>query len=68
MIKAGTSTKGPITPAKACPEFKPKTAMATAIANSKLLPVAVKEMETFILYSAPIALHKKNPMKNIKVK
>ena len=41
-IKAGTSTNGPITPVKACPEFNPKTAMATAMANSKLLPAAVK--------------------------
>nr|BFF38516.1 hypothetical protein BACY1_03210 [Tenacibaculum mesophilum] len=37
-INAGTSTKGPITPAKACPEFNPKTAIATAIASSKLFP------------------------------
>ena len=41
MIKAGTSTSGPITPANACPEFNPKTAIATAIANSKLFPAAV---------------------------
>jgi len=33
----GTSTKGPITAANASPELIPKTAMATAIANSKLL-------------------------------
>jgi len=41
-INAGTSTKGPTTPANACPEFNPNTAIATAMANSKLLPAAVK--------------------------
>ena len=34
---------GPITPTNASPEFNPKTATETAIANSKLLPAAVKE-------------------------
>ncbi len=47
-MSAGTSTKGPITPAKACPEFNPNTAIATAIANSKLLPAAVNEMAAFL--------------------
>jgi len=42
IIKTGTSTSGPITAAKACPEFIPKTAIETAIANSKLLLEAVK--------------------------
>ncbi len=37
-MSAGTSIKGPITQAKATPDFIPKTAIATAIANSKLLP------------------------------
>jgi hypothetical protein len=41
-IKAGTSTKGPITPAKAWPELRPNTPIAIAMANSKLLPEAVK--------------------------
>ena len=41
-IMTGTSTRGPMTAAKAAPEFKPKTAMATAIASSKLLLAAVK--------------------------
>ena len=39
----GTSTKGPMTAAKAAPELMPKTATATAMANSKLLLAAVKE-------------------------
>jgi hypothetical protein len=42
-ISAGTSTSGPTTPTKASPEFNPKTATATAIASSKLLPAAVAE-------------------------
>ena len=42
-ISAGTSMSGPMTPTKASPEFSPKTATATAIASSKLLPAAVKE-------------------------
>lgn len=37
----GTSTSGPITAAKAAPELMPNTAMATAIASSKLLLAAV---------------------------
>src|SRR5690554_7636936 len=44
-INTGTSTNGPITPAKAWPELRPKTAIATAMANSKLLPAAVKRSE-----------------------
>ena len=43
-MSAGTSIKGPITDAKASPELIPNTAIATAIANSKLLPAAVKEI------------------------
>ena len=39
----GTSTSGPITAAKACPDEIPKTATATAIASSKLLLAAVNE-------------------------
>lgn len=46
MINAGTSTKGPITAANACPLLIPKTPMETAIASSKLLPEAVKESAT----------------------
>ena len=42
-INTGTSTKGPITAAKAAPELIPKTDIATAIASSKLLLAAVKE-------------------------
>jgi hypothetical protein len=47
-INAGTSTNGPITPANACPLLIPNTPIATAIANSKLLPVAVNAMEVFL--------------------
>lgn len=39
----GTSTNGPITAANAAPELIPNTAIATAIANSKLLLEAVKD-------------------------
>ena len=39
-INAGTSTNGPITPAKAWPLLMPNTPMATAMASSKLLPAA----------------------------
>lgn len=46
-INTGTSTNGPTTPAKACPLCKPNTPIATAIANSKLLPVAVNEIDAF---------------------
>lgn len=42
--RTGTSTKGPITVAKATGEARPNVAMATAIASSKLLPAAVKAM------------------------
>ena len=42
--------------------------MATAIANSKLLPAAVKATEAVLSYSAPIALVKKKPIMNIRVK
>ena len=45
----GTSTKGPITAVKACPEFIPKTAIATAIASSKLFPEAVKAIVVVFL-------------------
>ena len=42
-IITGTSTNGPITAAKASPELIPKTAMATAMASSKLLLAAVND-------------------------
>ena len=42
--------------------------METAIANSKLLPAAVKATEAVWSYFAPIAFVKKKPMINIKVK
>ena len=45
-IITGTSTSGPITAAKACPDEIPNTATATAIASSKLLLAAVKESVT----------------------
>jgi len=48
IINTGTSTKGPITPANACPEFNPKTAIETAIANSKLFPAAVKATDAVL--------------------
>ena len=45
----GTSTKGPITAAKAAPELRPKTAIATAIASSKLLLAAVNARVVVLL-------------------
>jgi len=41
-IRTGTSTRGPITAAKAWPESMPNTAIAKAMASSKLLEAAVK--------------------------
>lgn len=43
-IKTGTSTNRPMTIVKATGEANPKVAIATAKANSKLLPAAVKEI------------------------
>ena len=42
-IITGTSTRGPMTAAKASPELMPKTATATAMASSKLLLAAVND-------------------------
>lgn len=44
---AGTSTKGPITVAKATEDPRPNAAMATAMARSKLLLAAVKDARWF---------------------
>ena len=41
-MRTGTSTSGPMTAANAAPDPIPKTATATAMANSKLLLAAVK--------------------------
>ena len=41
-ISTGTSTNGPMTAAKATGEVRPKAAMATAMASSKLFEAAVK--------------------------
>ena len=51
-IITGTSTNGPITAANASPEFIPNTAIATAIANSKLLLAAVNASVIDFLLSA----------------
>ena len=42
-ISTGTSTRGPITAAKAAPWLIPKVAIATAMASSKLLEAAVND-------------------------
>jgi hypothetical protein len=42
LIITGTSSSGPITAAKACPESMPKTATATAMESSKLFEAAMK--------------------------
>lgn len=47
-INAGTSTNGPITPANAWPLLILNTPMATAMASSKLLPAAVKAIDTLV--------------------
>ena len=60
-IRAGTSTKGPITPTKACPELSPKTPIATAMANSKLFPAAVKATDAVLSYLHPSFLSRKTP-------
>ena len=43
LMRTGTSTKGPMTAAKAYPDCSPKTATATAMASSKLLLAAVND-------------------------
>jgi hypothetical protein len=52
-MRTGTSTRGPMTAAKASPEPIPKTATATAIASSKLLLAAVKAMVVVINVPLP---------------
>jgi len=42
-MRTGTSTRGPITAAKAAPLWMPKLAIATAMASSKLLEAAVND-------------------------
>ncbi len=42
-IRMGTSIRGPITAAKAWPELRPNTAIATAMASSKSFEEDVKE-------------------------
>jgi hypothetical protein len=46
-INAGTSTNGPITPAKACPLLI-KYAYGNCDSNSKLFPVAVKAIAVLL--------------------
>ena len=46
----------------------PNTAIATAIANSKLFPAVVKDNVADFSLSAPILLDKKNDSKNIITK
>jgi hypothetical protein len=49
-IKAGTSTSGPITAAKAWPELMPKTATATAMANSKFTQLYSFPLPMIVIY------------------
>ena len=44
-ISIGTSTRGPMTVAKASFDARPKVAIETAIANSKLFEAAVNDKE-----------------------
>ena len=53
LISTGTSTNGPITAAKASPDWRPKTATATAMASSKLLLAAVNDRVVEMRYPAP---------------
>ena len=67
-INTGTSINGPITAAKASPELMPNTEIATAIANSKLFPVAVNAIEVDLSYGTPLCLVNQNEEKNIITK
>src|SRR5574344_515044 len=67
-INTGTSINGPITAAKASPELIPKTAIDTAMANSKLLPVAVKAIDADLSYDTPIRFVNQNDVKNMNAK
>ena len=67
-IMTGTSTNGPITAAKASPELIPKMAIATAMANSKLLLAAVNDRVVDCAYVAPTFLLIKNEPTNIIIK
>ncbi len=68
LISTGTSTRGPITAAKAWPESMPKTATATAMASSKLLDAAVKLKEVDCSYVAPTFMDRKKETKNMTTK
>ena len=67
-IITGTSTNGPITAANASPELIPKMAIATAMANSKLLLAAVNDRVVDCAYVAPTFLLIKNEPTNIIIK
>mgnify|MGYP007050500022 CR=1 FL=1 len=67
-INTGTSTNGPITAAKATPELIPKTAMATAMANSKLLLAAVNDKLAVFAYPALNLFPIKKEIKNMITK
>src|SRR3546814_6878276 len=55
-ISTGTSTSGPMTAANATGDARPKAAIATAIASSKLLPAPVNATDVLLGYSASISL------------
>jgi hypothetical protein len=67
-IITGNSTSVPMTAAKASPELIPKIAIASAIANSKLLLAAVNDKVVAYSYVAPILLLKRNEITNITIK
>ncbi len=67
-IRTGTSTNGPITAAKATPESIPNTAIATAIANSKLLLAAVNDKLAVLAYPALNFIPIKKEIKNMITK
>ena len=60
--------RGPTTPARAWPLVTPNVPMATAIASSKLLPVAVNATVDVFAYPRPRAPPSANDPVNIRPK
>jgi hypothetical protein len=60
--------RGPITPTKAWGDCMPKSAIDTAIANSKLFPVAVNDIAAFFPYGKFNAKERKKLNKNMNMK
>ena len=67
-MSTGTSIRGPMTAAKASPELIPNTAIDTAIASSKLFPVAVKAIDADLSYVTPKRFVNQKEEKNMIAK